>query len=224
MPSKIQFLPVNSNGSPDALNIADSIYDSLRGYRRDHCAVFIDPDSADDFLRDSGLMANVLDPEENWHWTGARHHKKMRPVFVGDYEEWFRWFMKWQRFNAFQVIVLITPMRLLRNDDKRGYLDGFLTRLLNRPSVNKVIIVEEEDTQPLVKRWLCLDGPLAEVPELKGRFETETVQRGYRFSPLRYSPFHKRTPHGGCEYPLLEGKSRLGSRGPGHQAPTCLGR
>ena len=86
----------------DPLRISDRIYASSRSYRNDHCAIFIDPDSTDDFLRGFSLDADLLDPDESWNWTGAKYRKKLHRILVGDYEDWFRWFMRWQRFNAFR--------------------------------------------------------------------------------------------------------------------------
>jgi len=86
-PSKLEFLRVDQRGSWSAMDIADRIYDSLRSYRNDHCAIFIDQDSVQGFPRDSGLQVGFLDPEENMHWTGSQ--KQLRPkhrlesIFVG---------------------------------------------------------------------------------------------------------------------------------------------
>ena len=164
--SKTEFLPVDRAGF-DWVEVADRVYDSLRSYRRDHCAIFIDSDSSDNFLRLSGLRATYLDPDESWHWTGAQARPKLKPILIGDYENWFRWYMKWQRFNAFHVVVLIRPMQQIIDSDKRGYFDGFLTRLLSRPSVYRVMVVEEERFRPVVESWLGAQDRPAEVPELK---------------------------------------------------------
>ena len=176
MALKLEFLRVDEQGSWSAMDVADRIYDSLRSYRNDRCAIFIDPDSAQDFLRESGLQADFLDPEENMHWTGLqkqlRPKHKVRPVFLGDYDEWFLWFMKWQRFNAFHILVLVAPIRRMIDDDRRGYFDGLLTRLLNKPSVHRVIVVEEERFQPAVRKWIGGDDS-GDIPELKGKFGRE---------------------------------------------------
>jgi len=167
---------VDEKGSWNAVEVTDKICDSLRSYRKDHCAIFIDQDSSDDFLLETGMQADFLDPEENMHWTGLqkqmRPKHKVRRVFVGDYDEWFRWFMKWQRFNAFHIVVLVAPIRKMVEDDRRGYFDGLLTRLLNKPTVHKVIVVEGEPFQPVVKTWIG-GGDLENVPELKGKFGRE---------------------------------------------------
>jgi hypothetical protein len=77
--------------------------------------------------------------------------------------------MKWQRFNAFHVIVLVRPVQRMIDSDKRGYLDGLLTRLLSGPSVHRVIVVEEERFQPAIKSWLGAQGRLEEIPEFRGK-------------------------------------------------------
>lgn len=156
------------------MDVVDKIYDSLRDYRKDRCAIFIDVDYVDCFLRQSELQAESLDPTENMHWTGLQ--RQMRPkhkpsrIFVGDYDEWFLWYMKWQRFNAFHVIVLVSPVRKMVDDDRRGYFDGLLTRLLAKRSVTRVIVVEEERFRPTINRWLNNTGSLEDLPELKGKF------------------------------------------------------
>ena len=91
--SKTEFLSVDRAGF-EWVKVADRVYDSLRSYRRDHCAIFIDSDTTDDFLRSSGLQAGFLDPDESWHWTGAQARRNLKPILVCDYEDWFRWFMK----------------------------------------------------------------------------------------------------------------------------------
>ncbi len=163
------------------MDVVDKIYDNLRNYRKDRCAIFIDVDSVDRFLRQSGLQADALDPAENMHWTGLqkqlRPKQKLNRFFVGDYDEWFMWFMKWQRFNAFHIIVLVSPIRRMIQDDRRGYFDGLLTRLLGKRSIHRVIVLEEERFQSTVARWLDNDGTAPQdLPEFKGKFEREQLK------------------------------------------------
>lgn len=173
--SKTQFLPVTHQGSWSALDVADGIFQASRSYRRDHCAIFADPDSAD-VLAGSGLSTSFLNPAENQHWTGLRRPKgsKLKQIVIGDYDEWFRWFMKWQRFNAFHIVVLISPVRRMMEDDRRGYFDGLLTRLFNRPSVHRIIVVEEEALQPAARRWMG-GGPAEVGGELREKFGKEEL-------------------------------------------------
>ena len=168
--SRAEFLALHRDGTWDSEGLIDKVHDASRSYRRDHVAVLIDSDSAEDFIRESGLQFDFLDPEANPHWTGSQRKKHLKPVLVGDYGEWFRWFMRWQRFNAFQIVVLVAPVRRLVDDEKRGYLDGLLTRLLNRPSIHRIIVVEEERFQPIIRSWLLGGDPVQEVQELKGKF------------------------------------------------------
>jgi hypothetical protein len=176
--SKLEFLPVDEQGSWSAMDLADKIYDSLRNYRRDRCAIFIDSGSVDGLIRESGLQADFLDPSENMQWSGLqkqmRPKQKLKRVFVGDYDEWFLWFMKWQRFNAFHIVVLVAPIRRMVEDDRRGYFDGLLTRLLHKQRVHKVVVVEEARFHSTVRRWLGGDGGAPEIiSELKAKFGKE---------------------------------------------------
>lgn len=138
-PTNTEFLPVDQQGSWSPTDLADRIYDSSRSYRKDRCAIFIDPDSVDSLLRNSGLQADFLDPDENSHWTGVQRpvHPKLKRILVGDYDEWFHWFMKWRRFNAFHVVALVAPIRRMIDDDRRGYYDGLLTRLLSKQACTR---------------------------------------------------------------------------------------
>jgi hypothetical protein len=146
----------------------------MRSYRKERCAIFIDPDSAEGF-RESGLQTDFLDSDENAHLTGVQRkaHPKLKRIIVGDYDEWFRWFMKWQRFNAFHTVVLVAPIRRMIDDDRRGYFDGLLTRLLDKQSVHRVIVVEHERFHATLRKWLGGEGVLEEPPELKNRFGRE---------------------------------------------------
>jgi hypothetical protein len=169
--SKVEFLPIDQRGCWRATDVADRIYDFSRSYRKDHCAIFIDSESVDGFLRESGLQADFLDPDENSHWTGVQRpvHPKLKRILVGDYDEWFRWFMKWQRFNAFHILVLIAPIQRMIDDDRRGYFDGLITRLVNKQRVHRVIVVEEERLLPTARKWLGGEDS-DEVPEFKEKF------------------------------------------------------
>ncbi len=167
--SRIEFVFPDQQASW-ASDVANRIYDSRRSYRNDHCAIFIDEDSTYDFLNASELQVDILSPDENWHWTGVQRHKKLKSVLVADYGEWFRWFMKWQRFNAFQIVVLIAPFGRMIDSERRGYIDGLLTRLLAKPSIHKTIVVEEESFQPLARKWLAAEGQPGEVIDLKAKF------------------------------------------------------
>jgi hypothetical protein len=202
----LEFLRADEQGSWSAMDLADKIYDSLRSYRNDRCAIFIDSNSAQDFLRESGLHADFLNPSENMHWTGLqkqlRPKQKLSGVFVGEYDDWFLWFMKWQRFNAFHVLVLVDPIQRIINDDRRGYFDGLLTRLLNKQSVHKVIVVEEERFQPAVKKWI--GGDSGDIPRTQGEVRTRPIRGRSLLPSLRHAPFQARFLHDRREHALLE--------------------
>ncbi len=217
--SKTRFVPASRKGVDDWVEVADCIYDSLRSYRRDHCAIFIEGESTNDFLRRSGLQAAHLDPDENWHWTGAQARPKLKPILVGDYEDWFRWYMKWQRFNAFHVVVLVHPMHQIIDSEKRGYFDGLLTRLCNKPAVHRLIVVDEEHFRPVIENWFGAKGRPEEIPELKEKFGRTYVRQalasllyGTHLSTKQFSSavtgtlFSKLNP--GWESQILEIKQR----------------
>jgi hypothetical protein len=56
--------------------------------------------------------------------------------------------MKWQRFNAFQLLVLVRPIRRMIEDEKRGFIDGLLTRLVGSQARNSA-------KNPLLRRVYC---------------------------------------------------------------------
>src|SRR5438552_12547319 len=157
------------------LDVVDKLYDSMRSYRKERCAIFIDPDSAEGFIRESALQTDFLNPDENAHWTGVQRkaHPKLKRIITGDYDEWFRWFMKWQRFNAFHIVVLVAPIRRMVEDDRRGYFDGLLTRLLTKQSVHRVVVVEQERFHPVLRKWLGNESIIEESTELRNKFGRE---------------------------------------------------
>ncbi len=85
--------------------------------------------------------------------------------------------MQWQRFNAFHVIVLIRPITYLLNCEHRGYIDGFLSRLLNKKSLHRIIIVEEKEFEPLVRSWLSQEHSINGTPELHAKFGRKQLQQ-----------------------------------------------
>jgi hypothetical protein len=64
--------------------------------------------------------------------------RKWKRIIIGDYLDWFSWYMRWQRFNAFHTVVFFHPISRMAKDENRGYMDGLLTRLLNKPSLHRV--------------------------------------------------------------------------------------
>jgi len=162
-------------GSP--VRVADAIYDSFRSHRNDRCAVFMQDDEIERFLEDSGLDAERLDPGENFHWQGMQTSlkRKWKRIIIGDYVDWFSWCMQWQRFNAFHTVVLFRPLSRTGDDEGRGYTDGFLTRLLNKPSLYRIIVIEETGLLPVAEQWMGND-PSISHPELAKLFGTDKVR------------------------------------------------
>ena len=134
--------------------LPDLIYESLRSYRKDRCAVFGDLNLVKSLVR-SGLDAEYLDPETNYHWSGIqrRIQRGWKRTIASDYGEWFLWYMKWQRFRAFHTIVLLDPLQYLLSCDFRGYIDGMLARLMGKP-LNKVVILENEQFGEPIRSWI----------------------------------------------------------------------
>lgn len=135
-------------------NVPDLIYQSMRSYRKDCCAVFGDLDLMKSLVG-SGLDADYLDPEINYHWSGIqrRVQRGWKRTIASEYGEWFLWYMKWQRFRAFHTIVLLNPFQYLLACDFRGYIDGLLARLMGKP-LNRVIILENEQFRAPIQSWI----------------------------------------------------------------------
>ena len=166
-------------GSDEAnpVRIADAIYDSFRSYKNDRCAVFEDEEDGLS-MESAGIGAGRLDPRLNLHWQGgekALRSKDWKRIMTGSYLDWFQWYMRWQRFNAFHTLVLIRPVSRLTNDESRGFVDGFLTRVLNKPSLHRAIVIEVAALLPAVKQWLG-DQTLIIDPGLKVRFGKKEIR------------------------------------------------
>ncbi len=101
------------------------------------------------------MGVDLLDPEENFRWQGgAGLGRRAKRVVAGDYLDWFHWYMKWQRFNAFHVVALLGPVTRMMDDENRGFIDGLLTRLVNSQAVYRVLIFEDPRYKSLVSDWL----------------------------------------------------------------------
>ncbi len=134
--------------------LPDLISQNMRSYRKDRSAVFGDLDLVKSLVG-GGLNAEYLDPETNYHWSGTqrRIQRGWKRTIASDYGEWFLWYMKWQRFRAFHIIVLLNPIEYLLSCDFRGYIDGLLARLLGKP-LNRVLILENEQFREPIQRWV----------------------------------------------------------------------
>ncbi len=121
----------------------DLVWDSLRQGRLSRVAVMSNEQVFFDSVRDLG--ADWLEADRNYHWSGwevqRAHHKPDKRIVIGTYEEWFRWYMRFQRFRAFHTLVLVDPIVALSDERIGGYLDGMLARLA--PKVRQVIVVSK---------------------------------------------------------------------------------
>jgi hypothetical protein len=154
-PSKLQLIAVSAYDG-DRAHMASVIYDSFRSYKNDRCAIFMHADEIGSFLASSGIDAEHLDPDSNIHWQGAQTglKKRWKRIIIGDYLDWFSWYMGRQRFNAFHTVILFRPISRMAREENRGYIDGLLTRLMNKPSLHRLIVIEEEGLWPIVKQWM----------------------------------------------------------------------
>jgi CRISPR/Cas system-associated endonuclease Cas1 len=98
------------------------------------------------------LGAGDLDPEEDYRWSGylvqRKAKKPAKRVMIGSYEEWFRWYMRFQRFRAFHTLVLIEPFAAVADAQLGGYIDGVLARLMDK--VVQVVVVTKGGFAPPV--------------------------------------------------------------------------
>jgi CRISPR/Cas system-associated endonuclease Cas1 len=100
-----------------------------------------------------GLDFEWLRAETDYRWSGWLVQKKVRRpsrrVVVGEYGEWFRWYMRSQRFRAFQILVLVEPETAVSDKEIGGYIDGLLARLSSK--VRQIIVVSRRTvTRPTV--------------------------------------------------------------------------
>ncbi len=149
---------VQSEGSKP-IDLSRLIRSSFRSRRKDRCAIFADEDELKDILGHLDVPAERLEERENIHWTGIqrRGSRRWKRTQVGGYFEWFIWYMRWQRFNAFHTVVLLNPVKYMMGADRRGYVDGLLTRLLHA-NTNRIIIVEGTHYEHRLRRWLSQSG------------------------------------------------------------------
>ena len=149
--------------------IADYVYRNFRSHRKDRCAIFAGYDMLRPFTSHHSLDSGLLGINENYRWTGVKVslRQKIKRIIVGDYLDWFCWYMQWRRFNAFPLVILVRPVAAMMEEEKRGFIDGLLTRLAFRSMVRRIIVFEEERFRPLVSHWL-LDGPAPDKPGLAG--------------------------------------------------------
>ncbi len=150
---------IQSQGT-EAVDISTLIRSSFRSRHKDRCTIFADGDDVGQLLNDLHFQADRLEHDRNIHWTGrqARGGRKWKRVVVGDYFDWFIWYMQWQRFGAFHTIILINPIKYMLGADRKGYIDGLLTRLLTRGTLHRIIIIESDENRQRLQRWLSHGG------------------------------------------------------------------
>lgn len=94
--------------------------------------------------------AERLDPQRNYQWSGFLVQKKVEKpasrVIVGQYTDWFQWYMSRQRFRAFHTVMLLDPIEAVADRDTGGYIDGFLVRLMDKAKM--VVIIAKGGNQP----------------------------------------------------------------------------
>lgn len=175
--NRVEFVPLNAE-SLTPKSISDLVYGNFRSYKKDKCAIFTDNDDIRRLLSNSSLAADVLDDRDNFRWTGANRNytRKYRRIVAGDYLDWFCWYMKWRRFNAFHLLIWIRPIGRMIEDERRGFIDGLLTRLVSKGAVHKIVIIEEERFRGIVTSWLGGSSKL-ESPELAPKFRAEEFKQ-----------------------------------------------
>ena len=127
-------------GSFPARELAYMVFESLRERKQSRVAIMADEEAAEAL---PSLSSEWLDPEKDYHWSGFLIQKKVQKpakrVIIGGYAEWFRWYMRHQRFRTFHTLVLIEPLTAVSDEERGGYIDGLLARLMGK--VRQVIVV-----------------------------------------------------------------------------------
>lgn len=154
-PANVETIIQSEGVKPSQLE--ELIRSSFRPYRKDRSAIFVDTEAIKKLPDLPTVPVDWVDEDQNIHWTGIQRRaqsKKWSRVLVGDYFQWFFWFMRWQRFNAFHSLVLVNPIEYMLAADQRGYIDGLLTRLLTRAKVNRIFVIETPENQERLRRWI----------------------------------------------------------------------
>jgi hypothetical protein len=173
---RIRFIPYDAE-AVTPVRIADLVYDNFRSYRRDHCAIFTNSEDVKSLTSMAVLPSAPLQYTENFHWTGrdkGLRKERIKRIVVGDYLDWFYWYMKWHRLDAFQILVLVRPFTRMLEDGDRGFYDGLLTRLMQRSRVNRVLMIEEERFKPIIEAWVS-DDPSARASDSSVSFGSDQL-------------------------------------------------
>ncbi len=142
----VEFIHYEPGGALPLEQITLAIYQSMRSRRHDRVAVMgnegIEP------LRPK-LDAEYLQPDCNYHWSGIqwRAQKGRKRILLGDYEDWFKWYMRHQRFKAFHVVIMIEPRAALSDEERGGYFAGFLARLTHKVPFKVIVVETREQTE-----------------------------------------------------------------------------
>lgn len=123
------------------------VYQTLSENKNNRVAMLADPGVLEQLPK---LDSAWLNPETNYYWTGIQIYKGRRAdkrVIEGTYEDWFQWYMRSQRFRAFNTLVLINPLPGVSDEERGGYIDGFLARLMGK--VQRTIIFSGDEADPL---------------------------------------------------------------------------
>jgi hypothetical protein len=133
-------LRYESDGGFPTEELARVVYASLQVRKLGRVAIICDEAALQALPK---LDWEYLDPQKDYYWSGVFAQKKFgypyRRVIVGTYEEWFRWYMRTQRFRSFHTIILIEPLAAVSDKEHGGYTDGLLARLMAK--VRRVVVV-----------------------------------------------------------------------------------
>lgn len=133
--------------------LQDVIDASRRSYRKDRWAIITELNPR---LLIAPLDAELLDSAADYHWSGVQRQKRgektRKSLLVGNYYEWYCWFMRTQRFRAFHTIVVVDPLGSMVDYTCMGYLDGFFARLRAKPI--RFVVLENKQHGQAVANWL----------------------------------------------------------------------
>ncbi|MDV3278260.1 MAG: CRISPR-associated endonuclease Cas1 [Nitrososphaerales archaeon] len=174
--ASVRLIRFKADGSFPAEELARTVFESLQIRKLSRVALMVDEAVLEALPR---LGSEHLEPEKDYHWSGVLAQKRFgyphRRVLVGSYEEWFRWYMRTQRFRAFHTIILIEPLSAVSDKERGGYIDGLLVRLMAK--VRRVVVVAKpargelsapDETRAMEVLRALLYGTRLSRPELTG--------------------------------------------------------
>ena len=132
--------------------LADLLYRGLNYSKQARVAIMGDPEPLNEI---PDHLAKNLDPKRNYHWSGVDRRlelqRRLPRVLAGEYAEWFQWYMCFQRFKAFQTVIMIDPLSAVDETDTGGFIDGLLARLLAK--VPQVVVVTRSNREQPPTRY-----------------------------------------------------------------------